>query len=1493
MMNEAFNEIYLFQVITSNHNHNNEKLEVILNLKKHIKKELVDLKKVPKYIEILIYAIEIQEQDILSAAFGVLSHLIKRVSMQDKDSEILKKNIYLLIPTILNGLIDSKPVTRNSAKKSLEAYWFCLPLEVERKINEIGLTHKNKKIVNQSIIWLIHLIKNVNVYFDINLFLPNLLKIFSLNDEESDYIESLEKLLCIYYNIKHNKAQKFILEKEMKNLNFSNKSIIRLLNIIENYSENLSEFNYFSSNFFQDSSFTSIKNNFEKNDSSVSNQTLKKDFRKNDKKSHENDSIITSYSLSNKDDEQIINLSYSSDSPSMDLKLQKIMKSLNYTIDESISAIDFRDSTDLINTFNSMISVFNNKESEFNWSLREKSIIKLRSILRGNSSSVYTKELVNCIRDFSDSICKTISSLRTTLSTHGCLFVKECSIILKDEFNSLVENFLPVLIKLCSATKHIASMNANTTISIIFLNISYHLKYLQRIFVSVNEKNIQPRSFSGLWLQIFILRFHNNFSFLSSTHGLEIIIKSLIKLLKDPNPIVRNSGKDAFWCFHLKFPNESQSILEKLESNVIKSIQKSKPTNDENLYPEIISQKLNLNKTRFPSRDLNVDRNKELNKQFLQKKFTKTSVRSFSDNSITSNKLLDNTSLDKNFKSVISKKSFKTLKHSLSKSNIYNDSNDSKLKNADLKVLNKHVTKDVDFEKNQIEISDLKIKKNDLIEFNDVVFDKQSDPILKFLSSNRADLITEGISLLKYAIFGGEELSPKVNSVLKTISIRQPSLLKPLFLSSDTLYKKCYVFFSSEDFFRISLILFDNIDESKVNLIVSVLDVNDIYESIIKLLSYILSTSNILDDSELVMQFIKYKIELTKKIVDFLLESFNEIPISDSFVLKLASVFFDLTLILKSTEVYDQFKILIKKLYAINPKLFSTELDLADKNTKEEIETVVGNSLSLSDNNISSFNCNNFSGIYDLTKVNYKDNLDFLSPIKLNSEFTMITPVINEIEEHSYSNQQNMNVDQFNSNNLEKIEPSNPKNDSELEMKCSLEKDDTINFKNSTNVCMNNKNELNVEINENDVYEPNQDNDIHIDTDMSDKNSQPINLKSVEHDTSSNINNIKLNFFDNNNVHFSEDEKNIDQPNRLVEDFAQVKITELSNKNFDQKNSLNDLIEKIEPFKNVSNKSKLVSIYEDSNILNDSNMTQLKWFDFQLAKFHNSNTINEIKCNKLNNKSFLSLMNNILINNNSYDYKINVKINDFIESERFKEVCNNIRVQKASENDFTYIFIHLQYFKKKYMNQHDFYYNEFLSNIEDCLLMFFNSNNFEIKSQIYNGLTLLKLLLNNKLHINFKKICEILMNLIDLNDEIFGLSFGLSEIFDELINGKVNFQEIFDYILDFINKNENKKTSLIIFCLQSLYKTLNSFKFNKSILSDKKLKKSLLKFINSDNNEIRKLIISIYAELFKLLSDNDLDNQKVTEKNSKNIMDDILLNLTLPQQKLIRYYASN
>lgn len=75
------------------------------------------------------------------------------------------------------------------------------------------------------------------------------------------------------------------------------------------------------------------------------------------------------------------------------------------------SPLDMASRHDLEDTFNAMRPHFEDKETEQNWSLREKDAIKLRRITTGNAPKVFRDTYLTGIKSLLEGIIKVIKSL--------------------------------------------------------------------------------------------------------------------------------------------------------------------------------------------------------------------------------------------------------------------------------------------------------------------------------------------------------------------------------------------------------------------------------------------------------------------------------------------------------------------------------------------------------------------------------------------------------------------------------------------------------------------------------------------------------------------------------------------------------------------------------------------------------------------------------------------------------------------------------------------------------------------------------------------------------------------------------------------------------------------------------------------------------------------------------------------------------------------------
>ena len=213
---------------------------------------------------------------------------------------------------------------------------------------------------------------------------------------------------------------------------------------------------------------------------------------------------------------------------------------------------------DIEDIFREMQPHFEGKESEKNWSPREKSVIKLRRINKGNAPAELTTVYLAGIKGLLDGILKTVNSLRTTVCSNGCHLIQDLARVAGSGLDNMVEILLQNLIKLCANTKKISASNGNTTVDVILANVSYNIRLLQHIWNAVQDKNVQPRIFAAGWLKTIMSKHGQRKNTLEHGGGTDLIEKCIKAGLADRDKKVRDDMRPTYWAFARICPEKSE-----------------------------------------------------------------------------------------------------------------------------------------------------------------------------------------------------------------------------------------------------------------------------------------------------------------------------------------------------------------------------------------------------------------------------------------------------------------------------------------------------------------------------------------------------------------------------------------------------------------------------------------------------------------------------------------------------------------------------------------------------------------------------------------------------------------------------------------------------------------------------------------------------------------------------------------------------------------------
>ncbi|PSK78860.1 hypothetical protein CJJ07_001301 [Candidozyma auris] len=1476
---------------------NNIKLDAVLELKTHVKKENVDLSQVQAYFEAISILMDSRDQTLQSTTFSLLCHLVKRVSIQDSRSTVLQDHGFLILPIIISRIADARASVKISARRALEAYWLTAPSKVEQALIESGMKSNSALLTNECVVWLNTVLTEVNRHFSLNPFMSTLAEILVQHEQNALLVENIKILFANYYDLKQNRLHKFELQKilEFHGVPAAIRTSIMGTNQVLKSREKSAMSHEVSGNNVSASRLEKPKNT--------------------------DTATIPSESIKLGKDEKT-----PSNSPVDDI----IAGLQNYNLEKKIQPSSCQDKDALYTQLAGMIPTFEGKETESNWIKREAHITSLRSIVRGNAHIDFPDDLAHGLKDIAEGICKGLLSLRTTLSVSACQLVKETAILLKDHFDPLVDSFAPTLIKLNSATKHMTSSNAHIAMCAIMINCTYSSKLLHKIQTASSEKGSNSRSHSSIWIKIFISRSSNS----GKLPHTEVIERVLGRLLSDSISTVRQNAKEAFWCLQATCPESAERLLTRLDANVVKSLERSNPAKISKLRPDIAQTK----PARSSIKDSIIAKNRELNSR-------RAGSRSNSRNAIQrSNEIeqkrgqyrvqSDPPSSDRRYGTALPK-SLETKQFSgLTKHRSLMDL--SVKPNADLPKLRpvSSTTFSTVHSANRPSTS--------------ITPNIKTDPIFQFLASSNEATISEGVNLLRYAILVEERFPDDIKFYLRKVSFTHPECLRPLLDQPDVLAKARFIM-APEDILRVCFIIFPDSEEAYRN--ISSSGPSDLYQSVGTILSYIANFDSIVGEKLLAMQTIKFKNRILESAVQFLLHCMSIVQVDESSFPLLVKPLFDLVAIFHSLPTYNAFKTLILRLFETNKSAFQENLPNLSESSRRELESIVGINQQCGSDTMSS-NSDDTNDVKnvpkgDLGHVNKLHADNSMSDSNASQhESNKADQLDNEGELKNSSAQCERDLEDVNGGNESTHDTNGARSDSSnkefnlvKEGRRPIPSADVAERIRDPSVEANNAACYDFDANQGenalDAVEPytpsfNQEKTPRSEIGTGECTAQELAIKDVnEHGNISSS-------FDNNSPEFvavagnsmDESGSNIpkDKPKKLpelnspqkevshgrarsvtpeignvdlksikvihserhagqmnvfatnsntpmrneffnklnsdpsvelVNDFAQVKIT-------NRLNSIQSFLDKVDPLSKISSKARPISIFEDTKAsgspqkVKDYSYTELNWFNFSVARLALDGETESFD-----------------------DYNI-VEFND---------LCKKLQ-SSITGKEFVCLLRYLQ--NEQSMEFDSYFVQEGLYRIEDALHLHLWSN--QVKDKL-SGLIILKQLLINRDNVNFGKTWKTLVHLSDeVNHEV---DVAISETFDETLCGMFASSDMIQCIIKTITEQKtNLSDHALNFVFQSLLKLVAQKTMVLSITDEllRQLHEILKCYLTHRKVEIRKNVVQTYGKLVRAarvseLTDNNYNNRQPSTTKEACFVEELLDSMTRPQRKMVEYYS--
>ncbi|KAG6886066.1 hypothetical protein C0993_004056 [Termitomyces sp. T159_Od127] len=247
------------------------------------------------------------------------------------------------------------------------------------------------------------------------------------------------------------------------------------------------------------------------------------------------------------------------------------------------------------------------KETEHNWAAREQVILRVRGMLKGDVHLRYLDAFLVLLKDgFIQWSLKTLASLRTTVSVNTSVLYSELAAALGSSIDLFCETLLTNLLRMAGFTKKITAQHSQASVTEIITYTSAQPRIvLPLLWNTMQEKTVQTRAFVVDHVKQYVhVHGHRSKHVIEGTNGLELLEKILKKALNDANPAVREKARVSFWAFGDVWPEQGSTILESLDPNARKQVEKlcPKPGLITNLPPTTPKVKKSLAATIAASR---------------------------------------------------------------------------------------------------------------------------------------------------------------------------------------------------------------------------------------------------------------------------------------------------------------------------------------------------------------------------------------------------------------------------------------------------------------------------------------------------------------------------------------------------------------------------------------------------------------------------------------------------------------------------------------------------------------------------------------------------------------------------------------------------------------------------------------------------------------------------------------------------------------------------
>ncbi|KDE80016.1 hypothetical protein AO1008_06487 [Aspergillus oryzae 100-8] len=408
----------LLAVLKNNNLAIDVKVSHLLSIKSDIKQKNVPDNAVHLIFESLRLAITSHHAALYAAGFSTFGHFLKRLFIQDQ-AHIVSAYARHFCPVLLERLGDHKERVRAQAAQIFTDLWPAASADVEHYVLEVALTGKNPKAKETSLIWLSNMSRNHGLLF--RSYVPS---VVSCLEDADSFVRHTAKSTVVELFQGAPARAKADLTKEMTAQNVR-QSIVNAVyaNIgLEDHSSTARPRSRVEPRYTPCTDSHPLRSAsraevvHQQPAAVVSSAPLRPSKEATPMVEPE---PIKSRPGSSKSDKgrTIAAAPEAEKAPHMETARPSSQDG------EAPQPLHAETSKQVEDLFRVLSPAFEGRESEDNWRQREKYITSLRRLTYGNAPHDFPQPFFTGIKTNLDGIFKAVNSLRTTLSTNGCLYI--------------------------------------------------------------------------------------------------------------------------------------------------------------------------------------------------------------------------------------------------------------------------------------------------------------------------------------------------------------------------------------------------------------------------------------------------------------------------------------------------------------------------------------------------------------------------------------------------------------------------------------------------------------------------------------------------------------------------------------------------------------------------------------------------------------------------------------------------------------------------------------------------------------------------------------------------------------------------------------------------------------------------------------------------------------------------------------------------------------